>query len=266
MEVYDLVKDTTQTTGTGTFTLDNSAPTGYRTYGSATGAANKEVFYHARSADETEWEIGIGTYTHSGTTLSRDTVLQSSNAGALVNFTAAGATVFCPMPAAFIRGPISLSATRQNVTSTAETDTTTVVIPANTWEDGGELELREYLMALNNTGGNVAWTRKLYVDATAVTVSNSNRATSATVHSYPIATRLIRIGADIYRQTTFPGSLSQFHDVAISAAITASNSVTLVASGVDFTADITVKLSMQLATYNASTSYYNCVGAKATLG
>jgi hypothetical protein len=43
--------------------------------------------------------VGIGTYTSSGTTLSRDTVLASSNGGSLVNFSAGTKDVFCDYPA-----------------------------------------------------------------------------------------------------------------------------------------------------------------------
>ena len=46
-----------------------------------------------------EWEVGIGTYTASGTTLSRDTVLASSNSGSLVNFSAGDKDVFVVYPA-----------------------------------------------------------------------------------------------------------------------------------------------------------------------
>jgi hypothetical protein len=45
-----------------------------------------------------DWEAGIGTYTASGTTLSRDTVLSSSNGGSLVSFVAGSKNVFCTYP------------------------------------------------------------------------------------------------------------------------------------------------------------------------
>jgi hypothetical protein len=48
---------------------------------------------------DSSFEIGIGTYTSSGTTLSRDTVLESSNSGSLVNFGAGTKNVFCTYPA-----------------------------------------------------------------------------------------------------------------------------------------------------------------------
>ena len=43
----------------------------------------------------TDWEVGIGTYTASGTTLSRDTILGSSNSGSAVNLGAGDKDVFC---------------------------------------------------------------------------------------------------------------------------------------------------------------------------
>lgn len=92
----DRVKDTTTTTGTGTITLSGTAPTGYQTFGTAIGNGNTTYYTIANS---TEWEVGLGTYTAAGTTLSRTTVLSSSNAGALVNFSAGTKDVFVTYPA-----------------------------------------------------------------------------------------------------------------------------------------------------------------------
>ena len=90
----DRVKETTTTTGTGTVTLAG-AVSGFQSF-SAIGNAN--TTYYAIIGD-TQWEVGVGTYTSSGTTLSRDTVLDSSNSGSLVNFSAGTKTVFCDYPA-----------------------------------------------------------------------------------------------------------------------------------------------------------------------
>ena len=92
----DRVKETTTTTGTGTITL-LGASVGFQSF-SAIGNANT-TYYTIAGQTGSEWEVGIGTYTSSGTTLSRDTVLASSNSGSLVNFSAGTKDVFCDYPA-----------------------------------------------------------------------------------------------------------------------------------------------------------------------
>lgn len=94
--VKDRVKETTTTTGTGTVTLAG-ASSGFQSF-SAIGNGNS-TFYCIAAQTGTEWEVGIGTYTSSGTTLSRDTVLSSSNSGSLVNFSAGTKDVFVTYPA-----------------------------------------------------------------------------------------------------------------------------------------------------------------------
>ena len=77
----DRVKETTTTTGTGTLTLAGAA-TGFQSF-SVIGNGNTTYY---TITDGTDWEVGIGTYTSSGTTLSRDTILESSNSGNAVNW------------------------------------------------------------------------------------------------------------------------------------------------------------------------------------
>ena len=72
--IKDRVKETTTTTGTGTLTLAG-ALNGFDAF-SEIGDGNNT--YYA-CTDGTNFEVGIGTYTLSGTTLSRDTVLESSS-------------------------------------------------------------------------------------------------------------------------------------------------------------------------------------------
>jgi hypothetical protein len=92
----DRVKETSTTTGTGTFTLAG-ASTGFQSF-SVIGNGNTTFYTIVDSAAGT-WEVGIGTYTSSGTTLSRDTVLESSNSGSKVNFGAGNKDVFVTYPA-----------------------------------------------------------------------------------------------------------------------------------------------------------------------
>ena len=95
--VADRVKETTTTTGTGTVTLAGAA-SGYQSF-SAVGNGNT-TFYCIAGQSSSEWEVGIGTYTSSGTTLSRDTVYSSSAGGTTkVNFSAGTKDVFVTYPA-----------------------------------------------------------------------------------------------------------------------------------------------------------------------
>ena len=89
----DRVKETTATTGTGTVTLAG-ASAGFQSF-SVIGDANT-TYYTLVSGSE--WEVGIGTYTSTGTTMSRDTVLESSNAGSKITL-AGTSDVFCTYPA-----------------------------------------------------------------------------------------------------------------------------------------------------------------------
>ena len=94
--VKDRVKETTTTAGTGTVTL-LGASTGFQSF-SAIGNANS-TYYTIAGQTGNQWEVGIGTYTSSGTTLSRTTVLASSNSGSLVDFSAGTKDVFVAYPA-----------------------------------------------------------------------------------------------------------------------------------------------------------------------
>ena len=92
----DRVKETSTTTGTGTLTLGGAA-SGFQSF-AAIGDGNT-TYYAIVDSAAGAWEVGIGTYTSSGTTLSRGTVLESSNAGSLVDFGAGSKDVFVAYPA-----------------------------------------------------------------------------------------------------------------------------------------------------------------------
>ncbi len=92
--IKDRVKETTTTTGTGTYTLAG-AVTGFETFASV---GNTNTTYYA-CTDGTDFEVGIGTYASSGTTLARTTILQSSNSDSAVSWGAGTKTVFCTLPA-----------------------------------------------------------------------------------------------------------------------------------------------------------------------
>jgi hypothetical protein len=92
----DRVKETSTTTGTGTLTLGGAA-SGFQSF-AVIGDGNT-TYYAVVDAATGAWEVGIGTYTSSGTTLTRDTVLESSNSGSAVNFASNPKDVFVTYPA-----------------------------------------------------------------------------------------------------------------------------------------------------------------------
>ncbi len=88
----DRVQETTTTAGTGTITLAG-AVAGFQSF-SAIGNGNT-TYYTIVSGNN--WETGVGTYTSSGTTLSRDTVFESSSAGSKITLSGTS-TVFVTAP------------------------------------------------------------------------------------------------------------------------------------------------------------------------
>jgi hypothetical protein len=92
--VKDRVKETTATTGTGTYTLAG-ATQGFQSF-SVIGNGN--TTYYAIT-NGTDWEVGIGTYSTTGPTLARTTILESSNANNAVNWGAGSKEIFCTYPA-----------------------------------------------------------------------------------------------------------------------------------------------------------------------
>jgi hypothetical protein len=93
--VNDRVKETSTTTGTGSFTLAG-AVTGFETFSSAIGNTNT-TYYAIVNTTDGEFEVGLGTV--GAGTLSRDTIISSSNSDAAVNFAAGTKNVFCTLPA-----------------------------------------------------------------------------------------------------------------------------------------------------------------------
>ena len=75
--IKDRVKETTTTTGTGTLTLAGA----FAGFDSFAEIGDGNTTYYS-CTDGTDFEVGIGTYTASGTTLSRDTIFESSGATA----------------------------------------------------------------------------------------------------------------------------------------------------------------------------------------
>ncbi len=96
--INDRVKETSTTTGTGTLDLAG-AQQGFETFVAGIGNTNT-TYYAIFNQGTAEFEVGIGTVTDASTdTLSRTSVISSSNGDSLVNFTGGTKDVFCTLPA-----------------------------------------------------------------------------------------------------------------------------------------------------------------------
>mgnify|MGYP003335379155 CR=1 FL=1 len=94
--IADRVQETCAAPGTGTVSL-LGAVTGFQTFLSGIGN-NNSTYYCIADQGGANWEVGIGTYSSTGSTLSRDTILSSSNGGSATNFSSGTQSVFCTYP------------------------------------------------------------------------------------------------------------------------------------------------------------------------
>lgn len=134
-KLVNRAKMTTATTGTGTITL-GSAVDGYQTFAAA-GVANADVVRYVIE-DGSSWEIGTGTYTAFGTTLSR-TPSESSNADAAINLSGS-AVVYVTAAAADIVQPDEAQ-TLTNKTLTDPAIVGTILEDVFTITDGAAFEI-----------------------------------------------------------------------------------------------------------------------------
>ena len=95
--INDRVKVAATTTGTGAFTL-GATQTGFDSFGAAIGN-NNTTYYTISNQGTNEFEVGLGTLNANSTTLTRTTVLTSSNSDNAVNFSSGTKDVFCTLPA-----------------------------------------------------------------------------------------------------------------------------------------------------------------------
>ena len=94
--IADRVQETCAAPGTGTVSL-LGAVTGFQTFSSGIGN-NNSTYYCIADQGGANWEVGIGTYSSTGSTLTRDTILSSSNGGSATNFSSGTQSVFCTYP------------------------------------------------------------------------------------------------------------------------------------------------------------------------
>jgi hypothetical protein len=148
---FDRVRETTNTSGTGTVTL-NGAVTAYQSF-AAVGDGNT-CYYCITDLNSGDWEVGVGKYTLSGTTLARSVVISSSNANALVSFQASYKDVFLVDPAWLLsRIPFTFIDHYASVGSSGTSETTlyTDTLPAGILSVIGEKLVASYGCTLVNS-------------------------------------------------------------------------------------------------------------------
>ena len=91
----DRVKETSNTTGTGTFVLAGPS-TGFQSF-AVIGDSNT-TYYTIQNPGTNEWEVGVGTYYSANTSIVRTTVFSSSNANSVVSFSSGVKDVFVTYP------------------------------------------------------------------------------------------------------------------------------------------------------------------------
>jgi hypothetical protein len=93
--VADRIQETTNTTGTGAYTL-GGAVAGFQTFASV--ASDTDTVYYSVT-DNVDFEVGLGTYASGGGTITRTTVFSSSNSGSAVNWGIGTKNIFLTYPA-----------------------------------------------------------------------------------------------------------------------------------------------------------------------
>jgi hypothetical protein len=191
----DRVKETTTVTGTGAASM-GGATTGFQAFSAAFSTGNT-VHYTIAGQGTAEWEVGLGTLT-SGTpwTLTRTTVLASSNAGAAVVFSAGTKDVFVTMPASILNLiQTAVQAGRQ-------------VLPGTGMSGGGDLSADRTLTAKPSTALFGPFT-------TLASATTTDLSTIATVGISITGTTTITgfgTGASLLRIVTFAGALTLTHN------------------------------------------------------
>jgi len=165
-------KMTTATTGTGTITL-GSAVSGFQSFADA-GIADGQVVRYAIE-DGANWEIGTGTYTATGTTLSR-TVIESSNADAAISLSGSAEVFITALAKDFVQ---ELAATLTGTTPELNTDNGTMLdwtlSGASTPTDGLENGESLILAIDDGTANTITWPTMVWIGGTAPTLDTTNK-------------------------------------------------------------------------------------------
>jgi len=254
----DRVQETTTSTGTGAVILAG-AVNGYQTFSAGVGNGNT-CYYTIYDNTSFAWEVGIGTYTSSGNTLTRNTILSSSNSGSAINLAGNTAAVWVDYPserAVYGNGsvisaptgallPLGNGGTNATLTATAG---------ASVYSTGSGLSLTAAGTAsqLLQSNGTLAptWVSSPTLTSLALGFSGTSSTLGALAIGSPVA-------ADTGYLATFAGSQPTYAYVLVqntSSANTAYSSVT-VGNNNYGSIGAFIDIGVNSSTYNATAAGY----------
>jgi hypothetical protein len=197
--VKDRVRETSTTTGTGTITLAG-ASTGFRSFADI---GNANTTYYCIS-NNNQFEVGIGTYTASGTTLSRDTVLSNSlGTTALIDFSAGTKDVFVTYPSSIYVGTTDTQTlTNKRITPrvvTTASSATPTINTDNTDQFGLTAQAVDITSFTTNLTGTPTDGQKLWIyivgtAARAIAWGASFESSTATLPTTTVTTNRLDVG------------------------------------------------------------------------
>ena len=257
----DRVQETTTTTGTGTVTLAG-AVSGFQSF-SAIGNGN--TCYYA-IVGGTEWEVGLGTYTSSGTTLSRDTILESSNGGTAVNFSAGTKNVFVTYPA-----EKSIYQNASGVANLTSTDVTTALgytpvtdartltingtafdLTANrTWSVG---TVTSITAGTGLSGGTITSSGTIAIDSTVATLTGAQTLTNKTISGASNTLSNIANSSLTNSAITINGTSTSLGGSISVGTVTSVAALTLGTTGTDLTSTVANGTTTPTITLNVPTA------------
>ena len=226
--IKDRVQETCSAPGTGAVSL-LGAVTGFQTFSASIGNSNSTYYTIADQAG-VNWEVGIGSYATAGNTLTRTTVLSSSNGGSLTNFSSGTQNVWCDYPS--------------EVAAYASNNSSAAAGQALTFQGAGTPPAYAAVVASITSGTGISASPStgavtVNIDSTVVTLTGSQTLTNKTLTSPTLTTPALGTPASGV-MTNVTGTASGLTAGNATALATARN-----IAGVSFngTADIAIPLA-----------------------